>query len=759
MKEHIFKDEETPLKFQQKTHLNLLSKDQKNSENIFTDQNLLGLSKTKVLNIDENINTKITQVSLKEMQNNQNFQNLKKNPFVNNSSPKLKNSKDLFSRIDNSPIKNMDLSPFKNLNYIKNSENSNQISCINTNVKINLNSKLENISKGLNLIENKNIINQQNSYIKKNECLHESPKFFDVKNENKTINIINPNYEKKITNDNKNLIDTKITKYYNFPDTNHENFHNLLLKTNTECDSSNNYLNTLSINNVSIINCNMNLDQNNMIPSNSNVSFAQSNIFNIKNSANDNFNNFTSKQYNYYQKNTNQQQSFSNIANSLNIKPFEINSNSELINNNKNLIGFNSNLGFNAMQNQHYHHYYKGNISIYSRESEIDITKNPFENKINKQESINPFKRSIAREHLDKFEKDNELFVNNQLNYRGQHVHLNASAKPSLSLIESRNRLGIFSKVFQEDKFNYENVYDDNYNTQKIEKSSLLNNNIENTTKNPFNNKYNFDKSAFSNLKSKNKKSDLVENNIEIINEKSENITPNEKFENYKSHEGKNNSINLINTKDNSMDEESEYLKKLKKLEDTEKFYEMIEEFEDESKIEDENSFCLSIKKEYLSSSINRIQNKTEKARFEDSKENFNKIDNSAPKILKKKDSEDESDKRKKLPENVNIFQLIQQYPELYILCRKINSVDIDEKVEFDVEKFKRLVEEEMNLLIPLNRKNDEVFKRKIIAKKMLNEKLSENQSAKRSDTYYSKPPQEILDNGIIKLSFLRIQF
>jgi len=299
----------------------------------------------------------------------------------------------------------------------------------------------------------------------------------------------------------------------------------------------------------------------------------------------------------------------------------------------------------------------------------------------------------------------------------------NASAKPSLSLVEARNRLGIFSKAFQEDKL-FGNVY-----------------NIKN-------NKNLIDENHFSNLKSIHKKklngkssqgdNDNNALSVDVNNDNNANdsfITDLNKNES---------EINYLNKENELQDDDSEYLRKLRKIQDVENCNEMIEEFDNEEDSRIEVPSCSSniINETFLST---RSITETPLAKILNSIESN---DTGSYNNLAKKDSDEDEGKKKKLPEDVNLFDLAKKYPELLNFSRIKKPTSQEGNMEFDFEKFKRLVEEEMNLLVPLNKKNDEVFKRKVIVKKIYNDKFSENQSAKRSDTHFKKKPQELLDSG-----------
>ncbi len=847
----------------------IISIDKINQENM----NLLPEKKINFLSNQENFTSKSTFFNTSKLQK----ANFQKN-FCNNSSPKNNtNSKDLFTRIDNSPIKNMDLSPFKNLKYKNNNINNNENPFINGNsansVKVNLNSRLEDLNNNSNK-NNKNLFdsysNTNNNNLKK---ISLSPKFFSENDESKQNINLNKNLINEIANSNTNEILLGLNKHKENNESNQKKEINRKIKSNNENDNYNHNNNKggifpdirdgIFLSNISPVNFNNNintLSRNYMetnypldcFPGNQNLG----NLFPLNNLNNKNSNNLinslsNNNNYNIMNNclinNNNSQLSFSNIINnnifpSL-IGPFDSNTNANLNNlenvnyniyiNNNNNIGFAGNIGFNAPMPTQYNCFYKGIASIYNKDGEIDLKKNPFEREKEKNEistkHVNPFKRSAAIEELDKYEKSNEVFINNELNYRSNHVTPSISIKPSLNLKESRSRIGIYSKVFFEDfglynenkKINLNNNFFSssiNLSNEIINGNGSLGINNNNSNKNSLENRTrnNFDTNAFANLKSKNKKANdnstndnnkscYTEKINEIINQKVENLTNdsneitnesfNSKDDNIKNKEtneimnnekiGNNNTANSKSILDNP-----EYLKKLMKMQDIDFCYEMIEEFdnEDESKI-DESCISLNntLKKNYLNTSINetttKIQNtnlinsndinkkindnekenktciknfKCETECFKDN--NRAKTENKNLKNLEKNLKEDfeNNDTRKRLPENVDLNELIYRHSDLFELCKK-SDCDGSILIHYDIDKFKRIVEEEMNLIIPLNKKNDEVFKKKVIAKKILKDKYSENQSARRSDALVIKPIQEILEKGILIIFLYKI--
>lgn len=199
----------------------------------------------------------------------------------------------------------------------------------------------------------------------------------------------------------------------------------------------------------------------------------------------------------------------------------------------------------------------------------------------------------------------------------------------------------------------------------------------------------------------------------------------------------------------NKVEESKEYLNKLKKLNEDISFYEMIEEID----VENEQSFFLGNKEALEEAFIseeegreNKVKNVTpNKINMSDTKLFENKINikfqkNKITFIDPKYDVT-----RKTIPDNAEINELIKAYPELFIACKILDETG---KIDYDYHKFIRLVEEEINLDVPIEKKNDEIFKKKI-AKKLLSHKFSENQSARRSDAYYGRSAKQYLDEGI----------
>lgn len=790
MKEQHSARDESGLKAFTTSSMKNSTKENKYSENTAAENKPSAITQSKITDsLDENLKTKSTQITYNPFRNHATNKNLRQN----NSSPKNDKSKDLFSRIDNSPIKNMDLSPFKKFNYLNKNENSNPYGGV-SNLKINLSHKLEQDTNSINSGINKDIFKQANNDLHLESSLGKSliasPKFFD-ENANKekfTEDNYNNNNKIIITNkENENNKAENNAKNRVFPDVKNGIFINNLNPNNLQFapnnNNNNNFLNTLSKNFESTTNANfcINNNSNNVYAPNLNLNkdqTAENNFSNQIPNCNLGFNNYN----NINSNNFNSQISFINYPNANNsaiIKPFDANSlnaNNKYNNNSTNNLNnacFDSNLGFQAIPPLQFQHYYKGNVSIYSQQAEIDIKKNPFEkHQNNKNEnSVNPFKRSNAREHLDKYEKDNEVFINNQLNFRGVPVFFNASAKPSLCLVEARNRLGIFSKAFEEDKlfdqgFNMNN----NINNFNTENNLKLNNFNSISNHNPFAKKDIIDENAFANLKSKHNKKSVNAKSVASENYLQANS---QNFTNKNTETNSLINLSITNESNSAVNNllnnaialnDPQYLKKLKKLQDGDNCFDQIDEFdnEEESRIENPSCNTTNRKDTYLNTSLAETTSKMHDANLINSNESLNKISfsiNNNINNFNNKVEEEKEDKRKRLPENVNLNELVQKYPELFKLCLKTISSAPNAKADFDTEKFKRLVEEEMNLLIPLERKNDEIFKRKVIAKKMLSDKFSENQSAKRSDTLYGKNPQDFLESRRFTLNFLTYFF
>jgi len=293
---------------------------------------------------NEDFKTKSTEVTYNPFLHNTRNTNIS----GNNSSPKNDKSKHIFSHLFNAPIKNMDLSPFKNFNYANNSDN-NPLGGGISNLKMNLNLKLEHLK---NSDLNKNIFQQAYGELNFNSSLGKSlitsPKFY-----NQNLNMENSSSFKKYNNsidkkiiankENENNEAEKITQnrvltdikngisinnnpdsnnlQYSSDNKNNNKFLNSLSRnfeffTNSKCEINNNSYNLYAPN----LNFFRNpIAENNLVGKNPNCNLGLVNINN-----NNNFN---------------LQISFSNISNANNlgmIKPY--NTNSENLNSNNNLI-------------------------------------------------------------------------------------------------------------------------------------------------------------------------------------------------------------------------------------------------------------------------------------------------------------------------------------------------------------------------------------------------------------------------------------
>lgn len=621
------------------------------------------LSKTTIG--DDNI-TKSTQITSVPHHNYKDFSR----KLQENSTPHdITNKEIIFNRYDNSPIKNKDFSPYNNSNYINSPS-------FNVNCSINLTSKLENKSNN----KNTNLINPEN-YCGNGTQLLISPTF----KEHGNINFP--------TNKNNQLNSICNSKFDNFFD--HKKFPTNPFTTNL---NKNNFVDNLNFNNnhnrnqiSSHIGLNT-IKDNDLLsfptPKNIGGNFNDNFVYNFQNNCNNNYNNI-----NHTQKKNN---NYSNL-NSINYNPSKIE------------INFNKNI----TEMQYLNNFHKGNPNdLKNFYKGIEIFRNPFEKKEENQSLNNPFTMSTIMEKMDKYEHDNSVHINNQLNFRHVPVIPYLNSKPNLNLKESRSRLNIFSKAtenltsFKPSSINYENNI--NYNYKNIPAVD------------------------YTNLKSKVKKNSIEENNFSRAEKNDEYISI------------------IINNKDNlSLSNDNKgsivddgYARKLRRLEGMQK--------PDFSELENNLNMNEIPEEDSNNNELNDIYFKSDKNTEKNSENNQKKI-----RKIYQEDSEDESQKRK-IPKEENLEELKLTYIHLWELCKVQGRNNTN---TYDLEKFLRLVEEEMNLIIPLDKKNDEVYKRKMIVKKIQKKSFPEHQTARRSDTYYGKQTQDILEQGNFFIFFLKFYF
>lgn len=697
------------------------------------------ISSIKLLNnLQEDNITKSTQFTFNQS-SSLNFRNVssKLNPY------EVK-SKDIASRFDNSPIKNMDLSPFKNPNYVNQLSSEHQKN-LNSIFKVNLNAKLETGHKSINIhTSNNDHDNEKYQFFDKNnlhpsprsknlrfdqDCLLicennliDSPKFFNEiqaagnrqLNSQSGMHSKKANFNNKNNNnnyDNENIIfaDNNITttnrKEY-FPQQGpsgtaslqSENPLNKLITYPTSNSTNNN--NDLFKYSINPNNCFIQSTGNNKCSGLKNLNFLTNPFANSINNKD--------KEDDELELNKKANLSFSpteNIGSDMKI-------NEKNFNNNK-IKSENSEIDYTANESnipsKYNQNFFKGNFNFYNNYEDMVVAfKNPFDNEqnCNSQNKLSKVKRLEASIKLDTYEKDNATFINNQLNYKEVNVAAHIDNKPSLTLAESRNRLNVFTKT----------------KTYKEDFISNLNQNFAN--KNSDN--------------CQNKPITIFTDQVTNADEKQQKKTSTEIIK------------NDLSTRDNCSGESQAFLKKLKKLNEKACDYEMIEEID----VEDEKSLYMghkSAQEEILSASEKEDNNTlsldstSNKLNFSDCNlsENCNYPKSEAKKAARAYSPEQA---KKKIPDNSEMSELIKAYPELLIACRFVDEAG---KKHYDYNKFVRLIEEEINLVVPLEKKNDEIFKRKIIAKKLQTHKFSENQSARRSDSFYGKSYQESLEEGI----------
>ena len=621
------------------------------SSNFYSDKckNLL-LSKTTIK--DDNI-TKSTQITSVPHHNFKDFSR----KLQENSTPHDLTSKEIiFNRFANSPIKNKDFSPYNNSNYINSPS-------FNVNCSINLTAKLENKSNN----RNTNFINPENYYGIGTQDLI-SPTFKEHGNI-----IFN-------TNKNNQLNSICNSKIDNFLD--HKKFPSNPFTTNL---SKNNFIENRDFNNNHSWNEISSHVGLNTIKDNDLFSFPV-HLKNFGGNFNNNFNN-----------------NYSNINNNINHTQ-KINHNMNNLNSGQyNPPKIEINIYKNITEKQFTNNFHKGNPNdLGNFHKRVEIFRNPFEKKEENQSLNNPFTKSKIMEKMDKYENENSIHINNQLNFRHIPVIPHLNSKPNLNLKESRSRLNIFSKATE--------------NLQSLKASSSNHkNNINYNSKN-------ITAVDYTNLKSKVKKNSLEENNFCLAEKNNEYISI------------------IINDKDNltlsnrnkGNIEDDFYASKLKRLEGMQK--------PDFSEFDNNLNMNEIPEKDRNNNEINQTYFKSEDKNFEKNSENNKK------KIRKiyQEDSEDDKHKRK-IPKEENLEELKLTYIHLWELCKVEGKNNIN---TYDLEKFLRLVEEEMNLIIPLDKKNDEVYKRKMIIKKIQKKSFPEHQTARRSDTYYGKQTQDILEQG-----------
>lgn len=395
--------------------------------------------------------------------------------------------------------------------------------------------------------------------------------------------------------------------------------------------------------------------------------------------------------------------------NNNNLREIKENINNNSLKNSRSLVEQN----FPKMNNPNVESKVKGNLCYYSYLPEKDFSKSPFENDNSKKNGIlkYPSKISEASKRLDDYEKQNIAYINNQLLSKNQKhipIPIYISSKPSLNLKESRRRIDILNA---EKKYK---MIEDNVN--EIEDSV----------------NYGPD-GPKSDLKVKSKKiskkikyEDLFETESKL----------NEKLLEY---DYMSDSIDDINESDSSM----------KILKTSTKRNRKSKENENNSKSLISAAFKLVDKDNLISK-----ENTKEKESETISKSNSN-VSNIKRKSLI---FDSEEKERKKIPENKSNEDLIVEYPELFNYCR---TKDSNGKIVYDFDKFRRLIEEQINLDVPIEKKNDEIFKQKLIMK-YRSEKHSTFKSAKRANCNNIRDHQKMLENSKLinyKLNFIDLLY